>query len=167
MSNGYVAHRNGDMGGKQRDTRRLTPKYIPEALGQFDLDPCGAPGWEIAELTYLLENGDDGLRDPWFGRVWLNPPYGKELTPFLSRLADHGRGTALTFAATDTRWFHDYIYDRATAILFLKGRVTLLREDGTPFGANGGAASCLTAYGIKDAIALAKAPLKGHFESLR
>ena len=49
----------------ERNDRWLTPKYIVEALGPFDLDPCGAPGHVLAKNTYLLENGDDGLRDPW------------------------------------------------------------------------------------------------------
>lgn len=49
----------------ERNDRYLTPKHIVEALGPFDLDPCGAPGHVLAKHTYLLENGDDGLRDPW------------------------------------------------------------------------------------------------------
>lgn len=49
----------------KRNDRWLTPPDIVEALGPFDLDPCGAPGHVLAGHTYLLENGDDGLRDPW------------------------------------------------------------------------------------------------------
>ena len=52
-------------GPAERNDRYLTPKHIVEALGPFDLDPCGAPGHVLAKNTYLLENGDDGLRDPW------------------------------------------------------------------------------------------------------
>lgn len=54
-----------DLPPSQRNDRFLTPKHIVEALGKFDLDPCGAPGWDLAARTYLLENGDDGLVDPW------------------------------------------------------------------------------------------------------
>ena len=75
-----------------RETRWLTPPAIVEALGDFDLDPCGAPNHPLAAKTFLLENGDDGIRDPWVGRVWCNPPYGKESVPFLDKLSRHSGG---------------------------------------------------------------------------
>ena len=92
-------------GNEQRQTRWLTPRPLVEALGDFDLDPAGAPGWELAKRTFLLENGENGLELDWEGRVWLNPPYGNEAWPFLRKLAHHGRGTALIFAPTDTEIF--------------------------------------------------------------
>lgn len=165
-SNGWLGGENQNAGSQQRETRWLTPPALVQALGEFDLDPCGAPGHVLAAHTYLLENGDDGLRDPWFGRVWLNPPYGKEAEPFLAKLADYGRGTALIFARTETASFHKHVWGRATAILFLRGRVTFLRSDGTPAAANSGAPSCLVAYGDEDARALAGSVLEGHFVSL-
>src|SRR5690606_6963873 len=63
----------------QRNDRWLTPLSVIESLGEFDLDPCGAPGHQTARRVYLLEDGDDGMSDPWFGRVWLNPPYGRTM----------------------------------------------------------------------------------------
>lgn len=146
---------------ENRQTRWLTPPHIVEALGEFDLDPCGAPGHILAKRTYLLEDGDDGLRDPWFGRVWCNPPYGREAQPFLERLADHGVGTALIFARVETKMFFDLIWDRATSILFLKGRLTFLDGDGNLGHANAGAPSCLVAYGAEDTRALAYSGLAG------
>lgn len=154
---GFTGHHQVE----NRETRWLTPKYIPEALGEFDLDPCGAPGWELAKTTYLLENGDDGLRDPWFGLVWVNPPYGREAEPFMQRMGDHGHGTALIFAHVETKMFHDLIWDRATSILFLKGRLNFLDADGIKGRANAGAPSCLVAYGAEDTRALAYSGLPG------
>lgn len=150
----------------KRETRWLTPKPLVEALGHFDLDPCGAPGHELADRTYLLENGDDGLVAPWTGRIWLNPPYGPGAEAFLSRLAEHGRGTALIFARTETKVFHEQVWDRATAILFLRGRVTFLDASGTAAKANSGAPSCLIAYGERDAAVLAESGLAGRFVRL-
>lgn len=149
-------------GNEQRQTRWLTPKPLVEALGTFDLDPCGAPGWELAKQTLLLENGEDGLTHDWEGRVWLNPPYGKEAWAFLRKLAKHGQGTALIFARTETEIFFETVWGAATAVLFLKGRLTFL--DGTslkPARANSGAPSCLVAYGADDARALAYSGLPG------
>lgn len=147
--------------------RWLTPPHIVAALGEFDLDPCGAPNHVLAAHTYLPENGDDGLRDPWFGRVWLNPPYGRQAEPFIERLAEHGNGTALIFARTDTQMFHRLVWERATAILFLEGRISFLDAKGVVAKANSGAPSCLIAYGEADALALASSELRGAFVRLR
>jgi len=58
----------------------LTPPAILAELGTFDLDPCAAPSprpWATA--TRHIESPDDGLVLPWEGRVWLNPPYGRNI----------------------------------------------------------------------------------------
>ena len=54
-----------------------TPKEIITMLGKFDLDPCSPvhPLGPTADTMY--NKNDDGLKQEWFGRVWLNPP----LTP--------------------------------------------------------------------------------------
>ena len=148
-------------------SRWLTPPHIPAALGEFDLDPCGAPGHSLAARTYQIDDGEDGLMLPWFGRVWLNPPYGREAEPFLERMADHDNGTALVFARTETRVFHRLVWERATAILFLEGRISFLDPQGVVAKANSGAPSCLIAYGEADAIALANSGLPGAFVPLR
>lgn len=54
----------------------LTPIPLVRKLGHFDLDPCGFPGHPTAERLICLPN--DGLAQAWRGRVWLNPPYGRE-----------------------------------------------------------------------------------------
>lgn len=156
-TNGWLGGENQNYGSRQRETRWLTPRKLVEPLGTFDLDPCGAPGWELAATTYLLEDGRDGLRDPWFGRVWLNPPYGNEKEPFVERLADHGQGTALLFARTETAMFHRLVWNRASALLFLRGRVVFHRANGERSSANAGAPSVLIAYGHFDALALESA----------
>lgn len=148
-------------------TRWLTPRPVLDALGTFDLDPCGAPDWQTADHVYLLENGDDGLRDAWFGRVWLNPPYGAEAAIWLARLADHGSGTALIFARTETRMFFDTVWARASALLFLKGRLTFGMPDNQKPPGNGGAPSVLVAYGDHDANLLAMCSLPGAYIDLR
>ncbi|PMQ21647.1 adenine methyltransferase [Glutamicibacter arilaitensis] len=154
------------MGGRQRKTRWLTPRPIVEALGEFDLDPCGAPGHELARQTFQIDDGQDGLALPWDGRVWLNPPYGKLTAPFLGKLAEHGTGTALVFARTETKMFFDHVWPAAAGILFMQGRVTFWDESGTPAKGNGGAASVLIAYGDYDAARLKESGL-GRFIDLR
>ena len=150
-----------------RETRWLTPPSIVEGLGEFDLDPCGAPNHHLAQRTLLLENGDNGITDRWEGRVWCNPPYGKESVPFLDKLSRHpGGGTALIFARTETRMFFDYVWDRASAVLFIKSRIKFLRADLTEADA-AQAPSVLVAYGDKDAEALRASGINGKFIDLR
>ena len=155
-----------NMGSQQRETRWLTPKPIVEALGIFDLDPCGAPGYSLAEETYQIDSGQDGLELEWFGRVWLNPPYGKLTSPFLGKLADHGQGTALVFARTETKMFFDHVWPKATGILFMQGRVSFLDSNQVQAKANSGAPSVLIAYGAEDAKALRWSGL-GRYVGLR
>jgi hypothetical protein len=144
-------------------TTWLTPPHIIDALGPFDLDPCAAPGWVTAEKHITLP--DDGLTAEWFGRVWLNPPYRAEVWDWLAKLAEHGNGTALIFARTETAGFVREVWGKATALLFLHGRLHFHHADGTRAAANSGAPSVLVAYGDSDAerLSAAAADLPGAF----
>lgn len=153
----------------------LTPPFILEALGAFDLDPCAAPEprpWTTAETHW--GHADNSLNRSWFGRVWLNPPYGPKtsIAPWLRRMAEHGRGTALIFARTETAIFFETVWDRASALLFFRGRLSFHRKDGTfpradQGGGNAGAPSVLVAYGDDDANRLRQSGLDGRFIPLR
>lgn len=138
----------------------LTPPEITAALGPFDLDPCGFPGWPTAKRLVCLP--DDGLTQPWKGRIWLNPPYGREkVWAWLDRLSDHGCGTALIFARTDVAGFRRTVWKRASGLLFIHGRLTFCNTSGIRSRKNPGAPSVLVAYGPTDAEALAEAATKG------
>jgi hypothetical protein len=104
---------------------------------------------------------EDGLIQPWFGRIWLNPPYGPHTHKWLARLAAHGNGIALIFARTETRMFFKWVWGRADAVLFLRGRLTFFNSDGTKPGNSGGAPSCLAAYGPSNVDSLAQSGLDG------
>lgn len=155
--------------GSHHSARRLsdewlTPPEIIRALGQFDLDPCSPVHrrWDTATRHLTVE--DDGLTDPWAPdeRVWCNPPYST-LEPWMRRLACHGTGTALVFARTETRWFFEHVWGKASALLFLEGRLSFIRPDGSIPGADGGSPSVLVAYGWNDADVLSRCGLAGAF----
>lgn len=153
----------GGMGGHQSPragtTTWLTPPHILGALGPFDLDPCAAPGWTTADRHIILP--ECGLTAEWSGRVWVNPPYGAEAWRWLDKLAQHGRGTALIFARTETAGFVEQVWGKASAVLFLHGRLHFHHADGTRASANSGAPSCLVAYGQADAAILRQASVPG------
>lgn len=101
----------------------LTPPEILAALGEFDLDPC-APRvrpWPMAKRHYTLE--DNGLLLPWQGRVWCNPPYGREIGAWMARCVGHANAIALIFARTETDQFFEYVWQVAHGVLFLRGRL--------------------------------------------
>lgn len=72
----------------------LTPRNIIVSLGHFDTDPCCPPNmpWKTADV--MLTKHEDGTLAPWHGRVWLNPPYGRESYPFLERMSKHDGGVS-------------------------------------------------------------------------
>lgn len=142
-----------------KTTTWLTPLSVVRALGDFDLDPCGFPGWDTASRSYCLPT--DGLAEPREGRVWLNPPYGDDVWVWLDRLAGHGDGIALTFARTETAGFVEHVWGKADAVMFLHGRLHFHHPDGTRAKANAGAPSCLIAYGRRNVAALLASDLSG------
>lgn len=139
----------------------ITPPHVLGALGQFDLDPCQClcQPWPCASRGYTVE--DDGLRLPWVGRVYCNPPYGDEAWPFLERMGEHGDGVSLVFARTETRMFQLHVWSRADAILFLAGRLHFHYPDGRRAKGNSGGPSILIAYGGRNVEALAACGLPG------
>ena len=140
-----------------------TPPWVFERLGlQYDLDPCqpeqGIP-WIPTLARYCL--ADDGLTAPWFGRVWLNPPYGKHTGDWLRKMHQHRNGVALVFARTDCAWFHDYVA-KADAILFLRGRIKFVDGLGATGGGGAGSGSMLVAWGESNVEALRAMSDLGH-----
>jgi len=144
----------------------LTPPEILHALGEFDLDPCAPVDrpWPMARSHYTI--ADNGLSQPWFGRVWCNPPYGVETGKWLARLAAHGNGLALIFARTETAMFFTHVWGKARALLFLKGRLHFYNNDGSRAPGNAGAPSVLAAYGKNNAAILERCGLAGQFIAL-
>lgn len=84
-----------------------TPQKLYEGLDaefHFTLDPCPLYGW--AEF--------DGLRMPWTGSVFVNPPYGRGnvIQPWIQKGWESAQAGAtvvmLVPSRTDTKWWHDY-----------------------------------------------------------
>jgi hypothetical protein len=144
----------------------LTPPYIIKMLGEFDLDPCCPENmpWPTAKHHYTKK--ENGLLSPWYGRVWLNPPYSKEATQWLKLMADHNNGIALTFARTETAWFFENIWTKASGILFMQGRISFLNAAGFKAKANSGAPTCLISYGSDNATALRDSKIPGKYIDL-
>ena len=107
-----------------------TPQDLFDELDRefrFTLDPCADETNHKCDRYYTVN--DDGLSQDWSGeRVFCNPPYGRSVDRWVKKCFEEvycGKcclAVMLLFAKTDTKWFHNYIYNKAE-IRFLKGRV--------------------------------------------
>lgn len=145
----------------------LTPPELLHSLGEFDLDPCSPieRPWPTAKHHYTIL--DDGLKQKWFGRVWMNPPYGSHTGDWLNKLAAHGNGMALIFARTETKMFFEHVWNKADGLLFIEGRLHFYHVTGEIAKANAGAPSVIIAYGAPNSEFLSKIPVSGHYVPLR
>lgn len=123
----------------------LTPpgivERVQEVLGRIDLDPCAAsPSSPAVPAETHLTEADDGLSHEWSGRVYLNPPYGREIGEWVEKLVREyesqspgsvDEAVALTPARTDTSWFRQL---RPYPRCFLHGRLRFSgHENSAPF----------------------------------
>jgi hypothetical protein len=122
----------------------LTPRWITDPLGAFDLDPCGHPNWPIATEHYIWPESD-GLMMPWHGRIFCNPPYGTQADAWANRMVGSGNGYLLLFARTETQMFKRF-WTVASGLFFFEGRIRFHRADGS-LGEPAPAPSVLIAFG--------------------
>lgn len=147
---GMSSHQSARM----KNDEWLTPPEILRSLGAFDLDPCSPINrpWPTAAEHYTV--ADNGLGQPWFGRVWCNPPFGREAITWLDRMRTHGNGVALIPARTETAMFYQTVWGHADAVCFLRGRPHFHYVDGRRAPFNSGAPIALVAYGAANMVAL-------------
>lgn len=155
--------------GKHTSDDWITPKWIIDRFGPFDLDPCASneQPWPCAAESFTF--AQNGLMQRWDGFVWCNPPYGPATTEWLAKMSHHGNGIALVFARTETRMFFEHVWPHASAMLFLRGRLTFCYPGGveSKAGYNSGGPSVLIGYGSEAAARLLRGAEHGAFVHLR
>lgn len=93
---------------------------------KFTLDPCADENNHKCIKYYTKE--DDGLEQDWEGEtVFCNPPYGRDIYDWVHKCWLENQIHDITVvmlipARTDTKYFHEYIYNKAE-IRFIKGRL--------------------------------------------
>ena len=135
----------------------LTPLWLINELGEFGLDPCGFPNHKTAK--YLVCSPNDGLSSIWYGRVWLNPPYGKEQQRWLEKFMVHGSGIALIFARLETKWIQPFLKN---GFFQIEGRIKFLKSDFTE-DSNAGTGSILIPASRYDTGKILSSNLKGRW----
>lgn len=150
---------------KHKSVEWYTPSWLFELLAiTFDLDPSSPHDMEShvpARTKFTVF--DDGLSQAWFGRVWLNPPYGKDTPFWIRRMIEHGNGIALVFSRTDASWCQEAM-QAATAMLFWAGRIEFVPGiENQHKKSRSGAGSVLFAFGDECADALSSLSDRGVF----
>ena len=134
-----------------------TPPAFIKALGEFDLDPACGPLCKNRTAHRMFRSG--GLEKPWFGRVWLNPPFS-DVRPWVEKMRAHGNGILLVCGRVDAVWFQEAVRE-ASGCFLIKGRVQFNRPNVNtgrcPLGC------CLLPFGRKNARAIRKSGLPGLF----
>lgn len=131
-------------------TPRSFMAYLNDKFGwEPDLDAAATV--RNTKAARFFNPQQDGLAQPWFGRVWLNPPFGRELPLWLEKCAQEIQREevheiyCLIPARTDTRWFHDIVMPNAYLLYLIKGRFNFVAP-GTADGANAPFPSMLVVF---------------------
>lgn len=126
--------------GRWRGSGRdwATPPELYEELDAeftFDLDPCASE--RTAKCKHYFTEAEDGLSRDWgLNRVFMNPPYGRELPRWVEKAKESAKAGALVVgllpAATDSAWWHEHIVGHAEVrYLRKRPRFLIYTETGT------------------------------------
>lgn len=103
-----------------------TPQWLFDELDseyRFWLDVCATE--ENTKCTAYFSKDVDGLKQPWKGKCWMNPPYGREIGKWMKKAYESSLNGAVVVclvpSRTDTAWWHEYAMKGK--IQFLRGRL--------------------------------------------
>ena len=73
-----------------------TPRWVFDTMGlHFELDVASPPGGPpFVPCSRYFTQEDDGLAQPWEGRIWMNPPFSSQRR-WIERFLEHSNGVAL------------------------------------------------------------------------
>ena len=116
-----------------------TPQWLFDELNKefkLILDVCATR--ENTKCKSYFDEEVDGLKQSWQllnnYACWMNPPYGRDIYKWVKKAYEESRKgvtvVCLLPSRTDTRYFHNYIWDKEShqpkpgvKIRFLKGRL--------------------------------------------
>ncbi len=132
------SNQSQQLGGSKDDEYFTPAKYVEivrAVLGEIDLDPASCPEAQaIVKATRYFTKDDDGLKQEWHGRVFLNPPFSRPLFKLFVQKLIHeyrvGRVTEaimLTFNNTSAAWFQEAA-SGASAICFTNTNISFIHK---------------------------------------
>lgn len=146
---GLASKSNGRYNGNGREWR--TPPDVFEPLHRefnFTLDPCTTEANPLGLPRFLTE-AEDGLDWDWGrNRVFMNPPYGREVAAWTAKARLEAAREALVVgllpASTDLEWWHRDVLEPKAEIRYIRGRVRFLTDG--PYRASGFFASVIVIW---------------------
>ncbi len=115
-----------------------TPQDVFDHYNQlfnFQLDVCASE--ENNKCVNFYSKDDDGLKQHWYGRNWMNPPYGRQISKWVEKawwesLDNNALTVCLLPARTDTAWWQNFVLN-ADSVLFVRGRLKFGGQKPAPF----------------------------------
>ncbi len=115
-----------------------TPQALFDKLDaefNFTIDVCADS--DNKKVVPYFNSAMNGLAQPWTGRCWMNPPYGREISAWMKKAFESALSGALVVALVPNRsnapWWHDYVM-HADEIRFIRKKVPFVgTKKGVPF----------------------------------
>jgi phage N-6-adenine-methyltransferase len=112
-----TAHVKHNSGNNEWYTPAVYIEAVRGVMGNIDLDPASSVDANtIVQANTFYTISDDGLKQDWFGNIWMNPPYSSSLIGlFIDKLVYHVNNKDISEAivlvnnATETKWFQHLI----------------------------------------------------------
>lgn len=129
--------------------RWMTPPEVWEPLhAEFRFELDAAADAQTARLPRYLT---DSLEIDWPAqRIWMNPPYGRKLEPFVRKAAAEAAKGKLVVALIPFRcrasWWHECVIGNAFEVRCVRKRVDFLRPDGSRGDFTGSCDSCIVIW---------------------
>lgn len=133
---GMKSRNNGRYNGNGRNWETPPEVFLPlHAEFGFTLDPCCTV--TNAKCLRFYTEAENGLAQDWTGeRVFMNPPYGREIYAWTRKAREAGSlVVGLLPASTDLAWWHEDVVAAGAEVRYLRGRVRFLT--GGPYRASG------------------------------
>ena len=92
----------------------------------FTLDPC--TNGENNKCDKFYTEKENGLIQDWSKDiVFVNPPYGRQISQWIEKAYNESlkgsKVVCLIPSRTDTKYWHDFIFNKASEVRFIKGRL--------------------------------------------
>ena len=118
INNGMMTSLTDDWGTPVDFFKTLNKEF------NFELDVCASEHNYKCDRYYTIK--ENGLEQEWGNVNWCNPPYGRSIGNWIKKAYEENKkGKTIVLlipSRTDTKWFHDYIYNQHE-IRFIKGRL--------------------------------------------
>lgn len=108
-----------------------------ETMGGIDLDPASSDkANERVRATHYFTAEDDGLKRRWYGRVWMNHPFGRGVGKvWVGKIIHESHrekrsvmaAICITYASTSEKWFRPLLQFPQC---YLYGRTNYINQNG-------------------------------------